>query len=343
MSVSVHKLLEYAFFFSILVLSGYLVWQLFAPFVGALSLAAIVATICYPMHERILVRMPNKQRLAAVLSLITVIVAVVIPLSILATFILKEALSIYSFVNAGNYPSVVESLSRIEVFIQNVIPNFTFDTAAVVQQSAHVVVSNLLSFFANAASTLFLSFIAIIATYYFFKDGKRFIHYLVKLIPLDDADNILILNRLAAAVRAVALGTILVAIVQGVLTAIGFALFGFDRAILWGCIASVGSLVPGVGTTIVFAPAVLYLLTTGAHLNALFLGLWGLLAVGLIDNLLGPYLMSKGNDAHPFLTLLSVLGGISLFGPIGFILGPVIMSLFLVVLELYHTYVKSVE
>ena len=333
---------EYVFFFLILAVSAYLVWNLFLPFLGALALAAIIVTICYPMHERILSIIPNHNPgLSAFLSLLVVIIAIVIPLSVLASFILREALSIYALFNSSDHISFIDSLTRVEVLIQSLIPGFSFDMANVVQQTASFIVNHLVSIFAGTASTLFLFFIALIASYYFFKDGKYFTSYLIKLSPLKDADDAHILARLATAVRSVALGTVSVAILQGILTAIGLTIFGFDRAILWGCIAAIGALVPGVGTTIVFVPSVIYLLYTGAHLPALAVGLWGLIAVGLVDNFIGPYVMSKGNNVHPFLILLSVLGGISLFGPIGFILGPVILSFFLVLLELYHVHIKK--
>jgi len=100
-------------------------------------------------------------------------------------------------------------------------------------------------------------------------------------------------------------------------------------------------LIPGVGTTIIFIPSVIYLIVTEAYGSAIGLAIWGVLAVGLIDNLLGPYLMSRGNTLHPFVILLAVLGGMSVFGPIGFIVGPVVVSLLKVLLELYASHVKD--
>jgi len=111
--------------------------------------------------------------------------------------------------------------------------------------------------------------------------------------------------------------------------------------VLWGVIAAFGALIPGVGTTIVLVPAVLYLLWTSQYLFALGLFIWGTAAVGLIDNLLGPYLISRGNNLHPYMILLSVLGGVLAFGPIGFVVGPVLLSLFLVLIELYLVHVSA--
>ncbi len=342
MSSTSHKILEYTFFLIVLATSGYLVWKLFSPFVGAIALAAIITTICYPMYERIVRRMPRQNKtLGALASIGVVLLVIVAPLVIIASLILREALSIYALFNSSNQVDFINTVSQFESIVQRLIPSFSVDMASVVQQTASFVVEHLISIFAGTASTLFLFFIAMIASYYFFKDGKQFTRHIVQLSPLKDVDDAHIISRLAIAIRSVALGTVSVAIIQGILTAIGLSIFGFDRAILWGCVAAIGALVPGVGTTIVLVPAVGYLLYMGSHVSALLLGLWAALAVGLVDNMIGPYMMSRGNNLHPFLILLSVLGGISLFGPIGFILGPVIVSLFLVLLELYHTHVKE--
>lgn len=340
MSVLTRKLVEHIFFFAILTVSAYLVWLLFAPFVGALLLAAIVVTVCYPIHERILARVTYRS-ISALLSLLFVVLAVVVPFSLLASLILKEALSIYTLVNNDASFSLIESVAQLERFVQHIVPTFTIDVPGMIAQTASFVVTHFVGVFTATASTIFLFFIALIAAFYFFRDGRYFTEYLVRLSPLRDSYDERIIGRLAVAVRSVAVGTVFVALVQGVLTAIGLGIFGFDRAILWGCIAAVGALVPGLGTSLVFVPAVLYLVFTGAHLTAVFVAIWGMLAVGLIDNLLGPYVMSRGNKVHPFLILLSVLGGMALFGPIGFVLGPVTLSLFLVLIEIYHSHIQE--
>lgn len=342
MSITTQKLVEHIFFFGILGASAYLVWCLFMPFTGALVLSAIVVTVCYPVHERIIRLLPNhNQTLSAFISLFFVILAIVVPLGILGSLILREAMSVYALINATENKGALDTLMIIEKGVQKILPNFTFDIASMIQQAASFVVNHFVTIFTTTASTIFLFFISLIAAFYFFRDGRYFTTYLIKLSPLRDSYDEKIIARLARAVRAVALGTIFVAMVQGILTAIGLMIFGFDRAILWGCVAAIGALVPGIGTAIVFIPSVVYLLYIGAQIPALLLAIWGILAVGLIDNVLGPYVMSRGNKVHPFLVLISVLGGIAFFGPIGFILGPVILSLFLVLLEIYHTHIKE--
>jgi predicted PurR-regulated permease PerM len=336
------NLIENVFFFGVLIAVSYMMWQLIAPFGASIALAAIVVTICYPLYEKILKRTYKKNNtLASLLSVLVVIVIVVLPLAVLGSLLLREAASMYEFYNSDSFVTFNESLAHIEGIIRNFIPSFSLDIKSVVEQIANFVGSHLVSIFAGTASTIFFFFVTLIATFYFFRDGKEFTRYLIKLSPLKDAEDTLILERLAASVRSVALGTVLVALIQGVLTAIGLSLFGFDRAILWGAVASFGALIPGIGTSIVFIPALVYLIFSGSYFGAAGVAVWGALAVGIIDNVLGPYLMSRGNTLHPFIILLSVLGGIVFFGPIGFIIGPMVATFFTVLVELYAIYLKS--
>ena len=335
-------LVQNTFFFALLFVASFLMWKLFAPFWGVLALAGIIVTICYPLHKRVQHRMyKQNESLASFVSLIVVLFVIIFPLTIIGSFLLRETVSVYAMFNTESYSSFTGALSKIELLIQTFVPEFTLDISGVVSQVASFIASHLVSIFAGTASTILYFMLSLIATFYFFRDGRKIMSYLVRLSPLKDGEDTIILNRLATSIRAVALGTVLVALVQGILTSVGLWLFGFDRAILWGVIAALGALVPGVGTSIVFIPAIIYLILTGAYFTAGGVAVWAFCAVGLIDNILGPYLMSRGNPLHPFVILLSVLGGIALMGPIGFILGPVVASLFTVLVELFSSHVKA--
>ncbi len=333
------RVVEYVFFFGLLALSGYMVWLIMAPFLSALALSAIIVTICHPLYLRIKERMPRKNKsIAAFLSTMIVLTVIVIPLLLMSSLVVKEIVSFYQDLDVGK-GSIQSSLSAIESSIQTFVPNFNIDLTEQLKLSAQWLTGNLGAIFAGTVSTLFIFFIALIGSFYFFRDGKEFLQVLIKASPLPDHEDTIIFDRLARAVRSVATGTVLVAIIQGTLAAIGFSLFGIDRAILWGSLASVGALMPGVGTTIVTAPAIVYLFFTGEAVSAVGLLVWSMVVVGLVDNLIGPYLISRGNNLHPFIILISVLGGISLFGPVGFVIGPVVVTLFLVLLEIYNQYI----
>ena len=342
MTSHTRKLVEHIFFFIILATSIFLLWEVFAPFAGTLALSAIIVTICYPIHKRVL-KLVNKKRksLAAFISVFVVLVVVILPFALIASLISAEAFEIYKSLSNSDHSTFANSVDHLQSLLQAVIPGFSLDIATILQQAAAWVADSFLSILAGTASVVFFFFIALIGTYFFFKDGKQFTQYLIELSPLADDDDEKILDRLGNAVRSVALGTLAIAVLQGILTAAGLAFFGFERYILWGSIAALGALIPGVGTTIVLAPAIVVLFYKGYLLSSLLLLLWGVLIVGLVDNIIGPKIMSRGNKMHPFLILISVLGGLAYFGPIGFVLGPVILSFFLVLLELYNSHVRE--
>ncbi len=285
--------------------------------------------------------MPRKnETLAAMVTTLTVLFIVIIPLFLITSSLVNEAVSIYRIVNVEQM-GFEDSLNTIETEIQRFVPGFDMNVTEYLKQAALWLTAHLGAIFSGTASTLFLFFIAMFGSFYLFRDGKLFIKSLVKISPLPDAQDEIIMERLASAVRSVATGTVLIALIQGTLTAFGLWLFGFERAILWGVIAAFGALIPGVGTTIVFIPSIAFLAYQGMYLQAVLLSVWAVIAVGLIDNFLGPYLISRGSKLHPFMILLAVLGGVSVFGPIGFIVGPVLVSLFMVLLELYSLHISD--
>lgn len=336
-----NRIVEYVFFFGFMAAVGYLVWEMVTPFLSALALSAIIVTICYPMYVQILKRTPKKnETLAALATTILVLLIVIIPIFLITSAIVNEAVSVYKIVNAEQI-GVESSLLQLEQGIQRYFPAFELNATEYLREVASWLANNLGAIFAGTASTIFLFFIAMLGSFYLFRDGRAFTRVLVKISPLPDSQDEVIMKRLAVAVRSVATGTVMIALIQGTLTGLGLWIFGFERAILWGVIAAFGALIPSVGTTIVFIPAIVYLLFQGSYLYAIGLLVWGSLAVGLIDNLLGPYLMGRGSKLHPFLILLAVLGGISVFGPIGFIVGPVLVSLFIVLLELYSIHISD--
>jgi len=336
-----NRIVEYVFFFGFMGIVAYILWEMMAPFVSALALSAIIVTICYPLYERILARTPKQNTtLAALATTLLVLLIVIFPLFFVASSLVNEALTIYNEVGTDT-DGFLQKISGAEERVTQFLPGFELNITEYVKQASAWLAGNVGAIFAGTATTVFLFFIALIGSFYLFRDGKEFTKKLVIISPLPDTEDELILHRMAIAVRSVATGTVLVALIQGTLAAIGLAVTGFDKFILLGTAAALGALIPGVGTSIVLIPAILYLFITGSYLFGVMLLVWAALAVGLIDNFLGPYLMSRGNPLHPFVILLSVLGGIAFFGPIGFIVGPVVVSLFVVLLELYTIHISE--
>jgi predicted PurR-regulated permease PerM len=136
-------------------------------------------------------------------------------------------------------------------------------------------------------------------------------------------------------------GSFLTALVQGVIATIGFFIFGVPVPLLWGLFTVLAALVPTIGTALSLVPAVIYLLVTGETGNAIGLAIWGAVAVGLVDNFVGPKIVGSRTQLHPVLVLLSVLGGIQVFGLLGFLIGPIVMAIFVALIDMYRTDFKS--
>ena len=337
--MSMSRVVEYAFFFALLAGAGYFVWIILSPFVSALALSTIIVTICYPMYERIKSRVYKQNKtLAAAVSTLAVVVIIILPLIFISSLFVKELVSFYQTLGAGQELTIEKYVLNFESAVQNYIPNFDLNITEQIRQGAEWMVRNIGAIFAGTVSTVFIILISLIGSFYFFRDGREFLKIAIKISPLPDKDDEAIFSRLAVAVRTVATGVLLVSLIQGTLAAIGFTIFGIDRAVLWGAVGAILAMIPGLGTLAIMVPGILFLALTGAVPEAIGLAIWTIVTVIVVDNIIGPQLMSRGNNLHPFIMLTSVMGGISTFGPIGFIIGPVIVTLFTVLLEVYNQY-----
>ena len=161
-------------------------------------------------------------------------------------------------------------------------------------------------------------------------------------MPLSHDDEMLLLERLTSVTRATIKGTLVIGIIQGALAGLGFWAAGIDGSAFWGTIMAVLSIVPGIGAALVWVPAVIYLFITGQTLAATLLLAWCAAVVGTIDNILRPTLVGKDAKMPDLLILIGTLGGLFLFGPIGFIVGPIVCGLFLTIWEIYGATFKEI-
>ena len=340
-----HQKSELYFLLALLLVVLGVVFFIFKPFFVALTLAIVFGVVFKPLHVRVLSLVGKNRGLAAFLSSICILVIVLVPVTLLSLRIFHEASGLYSsFVDNGGTTVISSGLSESFQKITGVAPaalGISLDVDAYLQGGLQWIVHNLGSIFSNVLQIGVGVFIFLIALYYMFKDGLNLKKAFVALSPLRDVHDELIFKRLALAINSVIKGSIVVALVQGVLTAIGFALFGIPNAILWGSVAAVAALIPGFGTALVIFPGVLFLFFSGETFQTVGLLIWGAIAVGLVDNFLGPKLVERGVQLHPFLILLSIFGGLSFFGPLGFLLGPLTLSLLFALLEIYFEIHRS--
>lgn len=337
------KTLQTVFFVVFLAGVALLFYLIAAPYVAAIFLALVTAALFKTLNAKILTKFGGRKNLASLVSVLLVLAIIFIPLAVLGHLLIKESATLYSETRGGKISGDFFSptVLRLEQAVESRMPGINLNLERFLNVGPYAergfvwLSANLASFFSGFFRLTISGFLYVMCLFYLFRDGRSLTKNILAWSPLFDVHDSLILSKISTTIVSVLRGQLMVGLIQGFLTGVGFWIFGVSHPVIWGSAAAVASLVPAVGTAFVNVPAVVYLLLIGRTFPALGLLIWAILAVGLIDNLLGPYLINRGVKIHPFLVLISVLGGISFFGPIGFIAGPVALSLLFALLELY--------
>jgi predicted PurR-regulated permease PerM len=334
--------IQLIFFLIIFVAIGILAFFVYLPFMSVLVTAIIFAVVLQPFYNQILNKLKNQSISAA---LVVVIVAAIIfgLLSLIFTNIVTESKGLYDRATTGKQDYITVIADAIEAPIQAFLPDFTIELKDYADNALNFVRTYAATVLSTTAHTLFYVFLGMVALFFFLRDGKQFRDHLITVSPLTDEIDAYIMRKMKDAINAVVKGTLFIALIQGALVGIGLAIFGVPNPTLWGSLAVICAIIPGVGTAIIGIPAVMYLVLQGSSGPAIGLAIWLLFLVGMIDNFLAPCLYGKGTNIHPILILFSVLGGLAFFGPIGFLFGPLVITLLFVLLHVYRVIVLQAD
>lgn len=321
------------------------IW-LMLPFYGAVMWAIILAILFYPLQRKLLKRLGERRNLAAGISTLATICIVVIPGSLILGALAQEANSLYVRLSDQEY----DAASAFER-LQSVMPSFVLQALAafdltdfeeiqsrlvqVFGEAAQTIAERALIIGQNTAQLLISLGVMLYVLFFMFRDGARLALVIRRASPLSDYQTDHILRKFTAVVKYTVRGNVIIALVQGVIGGVTFWLLGIEAALLWAVIMAVLSLLPAVGAFIVWAPAAAYLLLSGQTFEGVALLVVGVFIISLIDNLLRPPLVGQGTRLPDYMVLVSTLGGISLFGINGFIIGPLIAALFVSVWSLF--------
>jgi|TARA_B100001971_G_C18241956_1_gene571509 predicted PurR-regulated permease PerM len=339
-----------------IVLLAIAVWMTFLivkPFMIAIITSVLIAYITYPLYSRIKKLIKNKNISSLIMALLIVII-ITLPLFFILNVITKEAyvgyiLSKQKIVSGDIFPGACEdktniicSLSApIEEFISN--PRVRFYLEDTAQKVSSYIINSASSFLFSIPVMVLNFFIMIFIMFYLFRDGKAIFEKVENLIPLKGHHRKQVLKKINNVTYAVVYGQLLVAMVQGALGGLGFLIFGIPSPLLWGAVMALLALVPWVGTAIIWLPAALFQIITGyiqsdtgLITRGILLILYGALIVSTIDNILKPKLIGKKGGIHPILALIGVLGGLSVFGFIGIFIGPIILAIFMTLVQIYE-------
>jgi predicted PurR-regulated permease PerM len=273
--------------------------------------------------------------------MLIVAVIVLIPVTFFTYKVFNETKTIHS--NIGNFnATLVQASADLNDKLAGFVPDGSIDLSAYVTSIFNNLVSNLGNIFSSILSFVPSIFLGTISLFFFLRDGKKFVAKIVSMSPLEDVYDQQILHKLKRTINSIVKGTLVIALIQGGIAWTGFIMFGIPNSALWGALTVFAALIPGIGTALVVVPAIVYLIFTGSLFNIVGLIIWGVVVVGLVDNFVRPYLVGKGVNVHPFIVMMSVFGGLIVFGPLGFLLGPLVLSLFAALVEIYPTVTKKV-
>lgn len=322
-------------FYILLAIVSLTVLLMFSPFFKLIAMGGILCVLFNPLK----ISFSKHIKSETVSSLLTMFLAgliILLPLYVIGQLIFNEIANVYS--QAGqSLSNISQSAAMIHLSpgARDFANQFLNSAGQKISDFAGSAFVSLTALVSNVAGFV-LSFILVVFTmYYFLRDGQKFRLYVEKVFPLSHNHEDLLVERLEQAIKGVVQGSFTVALLQGLVSTIGFLIFGVPQPLLWGVFTIIASLAPTVGTLLSLVPAVIVLFLTGHTGAAIGMAIWAFVSIQSIDNFISPRVIGHKANLHPILTLLSVLGGIEMFGYLGFLLGPILMSMFMALLDIY--------
>jgi predicted PurR-regulated permease PerM len=318
-------------------------------FLLIILLAAVFAGVCHPLYVALRREFKGREAAASAVTLLLVLVLIIGPLATVGSIVVNQALQV-----TENVRPRVEELLKQPTLLDEYMAHLPFydrlkPYEAQIMTKAGDLVGTVGSGLVRSVSgtiggtvVFFLQFFILLYTMFFLlKDGRRMLDGALAYLPLADQDKQRMVGRFVSVARATLKGTVLIGLIQGTMSGLAFWAVGIQGAVFWGTVMVVLSIIPGVGGALVWVPAVIVLLLTGAILKGVLLAAFCALVVGTVDNVLRPRLVGRDTRLHELLIFFSTIGGLLAFGPMGFIIGPIVAALFVTVWEIYGATFKE--
>jgi predicted PurR-regulated permease PerM len=316
------------------------------PFYGAILWATVLAIVFAPLYRWLASAIGGQGNLAALASVLIILTMVILPLTLTAASLLQEATNLYETIESGQMDfgqfiqQVIDALPSWATDILNRLGLTDLSAiqprlSAALVQGSKTIAAQALSVGKGTANFIISLFIMLYLLFFFLRDGTALSKRIKDAIPLPAEQKRELFTKFAIVTRAMFKGTLLVAIVQGALGGFIFWVLGIHAPVLWGVVMGLFSLLPAVGAAVVWLPVAIYFLATGAIWEGVVLIAFGAFVIGLVDNLLRPFLVGKDTELPDYVVLISTLGGIAIFGLNGFVIGPTIAAMFIAVWDIF--------
>jgi predicted PurR-regulated permease PerM len=343
-----HPELEQKTFLSLLILVSLAFGWILLPFYGAVFWGTVLAILFAPFYRRLLARMHQRPNMAALTTLVLCLLIVVLPLTLITMAMLQEGLVVYEKIRSGqiNFGTyfqqmvaalpqwLVRLLDRLDLLdinsLQQRLSTGAVQASQYVATQAINITQNTFNFVINFGIMLYLLF-------FLLRDGAKLAARIRDAIPMSAGHKRHLFKKFTTVIRATVKGNVAVAAAQGALGGLIFWFLDIQGALLWAVLMGFLSLLPAIGAAVVWLPVAVYFLVTGAIWQGVTLIAFGVLVIGLVDNLLRPILVGKDTQMPDYVVLISTVGGMALFGLNGFVIGPAVAALFIACWDLFSS------
>ncbi|MBD3244947.1 MAG: AI-2E family transporter [Candidatus Moranbacteria bacterium] len=334
----------------LLVLVGIGVFLIFKPFIIPIFLAFIISQFFKNWYEKLNKKLGNKRSISSFIMCLLVFFIFVVPIAISLTLVISETKQIIEYINNNNWENKIETLVSHPLIQDNrdSFINFDFKSLlkseqfkSVLKSSGNIGINLLKNTYQSTSSFIFMAFLMFFTLYYLFKDNKKIIKKIMRISPLKNKQEEMLFEEFISISKATIKGSLVIAVIQGVLLGLLFWMTQVPSPALWGLVSIITSLIPMLGAGLVWFPAGVIMIIAGNIWQGVLILIMGALVISSVDNFLRPKLVGDSSSLHPLLVFFSTLGGIALFGILGFLIGPIIVVLFMTLISIYEMEFKK--
>jgi predicted PurR-regulated permease PerM len=333
-------------FIALLIGALYLFYLIIRPFLYDVFIAMVLALVFHPLYKRLKKKLRGWEIIPAILTILCILLLFLIPASLLSGVITAQSLELYQKMTGllldGSLEKWINQQTQyLPGYLRRILhlQHFRLETyfGKILSTLSEFIYTEMAILAKGIVGTILDSIIVLFICFFLLIDGEKFLKEIKWLSPLEDSHHERIIRQLERTLKATLTGSVIVAVTQGVIGGIGFWIFQIPSAAFWGLCMVFSSVIPLIGTGLIWIPAALYLAFTSSVWSALGLAFWGTILISGADNVLRPLLLKGKANLHPLLTFLSVLGGLLYFGFLGFILGPIVLSFLMTLFDIYKT------
>lgn len=318
----------YKYVFVILLIAIlYLSFQLIQPFITALFASALLSYLFFPVYRIIYTKLHNKN-IASFITCILILLIILIPLFFIANHLINESKSFYQKIESNDFPPEISNFIK-----ENMEANSYIKQG--VNSALKYLIDETKNFIVSIPLKLLNFFIMLFIIFYLFKDGPVIVDKITSLIPLEEEYKEHILKEIKEVTSAIIFGVTVTSLIQGAVGGLGFLIFGIESPIMWGFIMAILAMIPFMGPAFIWVPAGIIQIIYGNLFSGIGILAYGISIISTIDNIIKPKIIGSKANIHPVIILMGIFGGIKMFGFIGIVVGPLILSLLLVTLRIY--------